>query len=458
MKFLRIITFLALSFSATLRGSDNLKFVPESNDWFINGIRASKAEMTAHKDRLLAQSAPDQREEITAGYKEAIRRLAPEWLDEYRRYAAFLGWTPDDFAYYTQKYFTTLDCTSWVVLPDASASGQVMLHKCRDWGGGMSRKLAVSIQKSPGRFRWLRVCDAWHHGACFAMNERGLAVVMNSGDDNRDKADIVNIGSTDILRIIVEQCADVDAALKKLTEISKARMMRSSEIYLFADTRQAVQIETSAEHMASAPVAKGFTVVSNYWKLPGMDAASARKIESLEAIARREWMTRLELQKAFAGGGISREDGFAVSRFRIDEGSLKSWRLTCHQSSVGGTTFVPDAEFPGELSTAYVALGPQQHTLYLPVPIGATALPEALINGEWGERAFAFRERAGFGHAGLAGMAELEKSMLAEFDANLENARRLLRSGERAKAIAALDGVFRKQAERVWSFLLKSTA
>ena len=97
------------------------------------------------------------------------------------------------------------------------------------------------------------------------------------------------------------------------------------------------------------------------------------------------------------------------------------------------------------MSTAYIALGPQQHTVYLPTPMALKQFPEAIRNGSWGELAVTLRKLAGDDHAGLARILELEKQLFAEYDQTRERARALLRAKRTDEAIALLNECYLRQ-------------
>ena len=113
--------------------------------------------------------------------------------------------------------------------------------------------------------------------------------------------------------------------------------------------------------------------------------------------------------------------------------------------SLETTCFELDAEFPAFLSCAYVSLGPQRHTVYLPVPMALRQLPDKMRDGRWAEMAYAHQEAFGPEHADLPKIVELENRFLAEFKATRDRARELLKDGKQDDAVKLLNDCFDRQ-------------
>lgn len=107
--------------------------------------------------------------------------------------------------------------------------------------------------------------------------------------------------------------------------------------------------------------------------------------------------------------------------------------------------FEIDSEFPAYLSCAYIALGPQRHTVYLPVPMALRQLPDKIRDGRWGEMAYAHQEAFGPEHGDLPRMTELEDKFIAEFKETRDRARRLLKDGKTDEAVKLLNDCFDRQ-------------
>ena len=113
--------------------------------------------------------------------------------------------------------------------------------------------------------------------------------------------------------------------------------------------------------------------------------------------------------------------------------------------SLETTCFEIDPEFPAVLSCAYLALGPQRHTVYLPVPMALRQLPDKIRDGRWGEMAYAHQEAFGPEHGDLPKIVELEDRFVAEFRAARDRARELLKAGKQDEAVELLNSCFGRQ-------------
>lgn len=114
------------------------------------------------------------------------------------------------------------------------------------------------------------------------------------------------------------------------------------------------------------------------------------------------------------------------------------------KNSQGCVCFEIDGEFPAQLSTAYIALGPQQHTVYLPCPMALERLPQQFGSGEWGDLALNFRKKAGDDHKLVGELFALEDQIITEYEQAREEARSLLRAGKRSEAEKLLNDLFAK--------------
>ena len=110
---------------------------------------------------------------------------------------------------------------------------------------------------------------------------------------------------------------------------------------------------------------------------------------------------------------------------------------------------------PGRGYNAFVALGPTRHTVFLPVPMGVSAVPESLSNGLWGQKALALAKNLPLDHNKLPGYEKLENKFRTEFFAVREEARKLLLARKRKEAVKLLDDLFRKQYQEANTFLEK---
>ena len=221
-------------------------------------------------------------------------------------------------------------------------------------------------------------------------------------------------------------------------------------ILLVADPRRAFLVEIGDGYAESCEVTNGILVVANGWQLPGGETVSLMDLPAANSQRTREACAVRALRENRVDGKYTVRGCFEASRGirgrKFDErhpfvpGNRKATNM-----SLETTCFELDAEFPAFLSCAYVSLGPQRHTVYLPVPMALRQLPEKMRDGRWGEMAYAHQEAFGPEHADLPKIAALEDKFLAEFKAVRDQARRLLKEGKNDEAVKLLNDCFERQ-------------
>ena len=331
-------------------------------------------------------------------------------------------------------------CTSWVIMPERSASGRMLLHKCRDQHVD---KLTASIETTNG-VRWM--CIGVKGSARFGLNECGVATTSNYGGQfsgRRRKGPKFRKG---IIEAVSAETKDAAAGAVLVRECGRSGWRHNGGIYLVADAKRAFTAEVATRYGEMMEIPMGVYVISNSMHLGGYEKSSLTPANTLCSHRRREAHARQELQKHRIGGK------YTVA------GVLKTSRLTgravpFNRHSLSAVCFELDPEFPEMVGCAYVALGPQQHTVYLPTPMALEQFPEDMQNGKWAARAFALRMKLGDDHRYLPRIEELEHELIAEFGAVREKALKLLRSGKREEAKKLLNDTFRNHYTRAKTLL-----
>ena len=208
-----------------------------------------------------------------------------------------------------------------------------------------------------------------------------------------------------------------------------------------------------------------FCVYTNCWRLPDMDDASRRTARSRSWQSQREWTVRQALQNARQSGGtVSAAETFAASRLGPAEVNIPATEKARDKMKINNTPsfkhsadavlFEIDREFPGVLSCAYVAFGPQRHTVYLPIPVGAAEkLPAEITPGPWKTAALARNKSAKPETPVKPEIIAFENRMLMEFNKKREEARQLLRDKNPAEAKRLLQENLQRQAAELDKFL-----
>ena len=438
------------------------ELVPGS--WFVNSIQKTRADREKFYLEKVAKLVPD--EVQRAARAEAFHRMleinsfsSNRAEDEAIERA--LGWKKGDFTWHNNTFYTKTGCTSWIITPDVSATGACMVQKNRDYKG-QNHLSARLYRAEPGKYKVITVNDLWSSGAGAVMNEKGLMIVQNDGSSvlkqelpNRS----ITVGCIFMLRHIAEHCANLDEAVAMLKKFYRTELGRSSSIYLLADLDSGAIIETTGKHLAYAEVNFSYEVRANNYLLPGMRSTVNKTRDAFLNGANRRYAASEFLRKVVADKAkIAPFDLMRLARFRQPElEQSHKYRSVCVNASLASTMFVPDRQFPEYLSVAFVALGPQRHTVFLPIPMGLSAMPESLINGDWGSKALALSNVLPLDHQYIPEFETVETRFIDEFFAAREQARKLLVSGKRPEAVKLLDKVFRKQYAEAKQFLADFT-
>ena len=357
----------------------------------------------------------------------------------------------------------------WMILPKYSSSGRMLVHGTR-YGVSKDGKQPVRIvpklhfstpqTDQAAKYKYLR-------GSVCGVNEKGLAVLWSSGNPTRDKnpkktaGPIYRVATTAMLR----SCATAQQALEHMRRMFDKKLISGSSIFLVADPKRAFVIECAPKHFASWELPHAFCVYSNCWKLPGMDDGSVDNANRATSNFQREWAAREALRQALEGKkNISVADSLRASRLSVAEvndkgfSKLRGWlKLTSapyNRFSVESYLFELDCEFPAELSCVYAALGPQRHTVYLPIPFGAAdKLPEVLSAPEWSDEARRLRDAAKPDDPVRPEILEFEQKLIADYAKQREEARWLLRLEKREEALKLLHDTLARQTEETAKFL-----
>ena len=460
-----LIRWLGVVLAALAVDAGEVVFYPVDDaapgEWFLRSIASGRPKYEKNYRDRLDKLAPQPKR---AAHAAALYALLDRWAVSNREEDAAiekaLGWLPGDFTFHNDCFYKKAGCTSWMVLPDASATGAAMLQKNRDYRG--QNLLSIRLYRAmPGRYKIITVGDLWSTGAGAVMNEKGLMIVQNDGPGREPCPNKTNIGCVYMLRLLAEQCADVAEAEALMRKLHRAGIVRGSSIYLLADLDRGVVIETTGRHIASAPVDFGFEARANNLRLPGMLSVNAalRPRESFLNGENRRYSAAEFLSKRLREkGSLSPRDLMDCSRQRDPEMEKQKWRQVCMENTIASTLMVPDRAFPDMLNTVFIAIGPPRHTVYLPVPMGVTEFPEELADGDMGLLAFAIREKYGLDHAHLGRFEALEKELMDEYLATCEKARLELRANRRKEAAELLTQNFKRQFVKVRNFLQSELA
>ncbi len=463
----KLFLVMLISGAVSLAGAEE-KYIPVEDltlgNWFVSSIQKSRADReNSYRTKLDKLGNAGYR----AQFAEAFHRMLevnglPSYRAENEAIERALNWKKGDFTFHNNYFYTRTGCTSWIITPEISASGACIVQKNRDYRG-QNLLSARLFRAMPGKYKVITVNDLWSSGAGAVMNERGLMIVQNDGNSVMNSEWMpgkVNIGSIFILRYVAEHCANLDEAVAMMKKLHRMGLARSISLYLLADLDRGMIFEATPRHFSCAEVNFSYEVRANNYLLPGMRGSLTQKREAFLNGANRRYAASEFLRRVVAGKGkIAPFDLMRLSRFREPEiEKTYKYRSVCVNSSLASTMFVPDRQFPDYLSVTFVALGPQRHTVFLPIPMGLSAVPESLANGDWGSQAIALRDKLPLDHNRIPEFEAVETRFIDEYFAAKEQARMLILNGKKADAVKLLDETFRRQYEEAKAFMQKFSA
>jgi len=341
-------------------------------------------------------------------------------------------------------------CTSWIIHKSVSASGRMLVQKCRD---SHRRPLDADVRRSRHGVKWMRI-GMFKHCALFAVSERGLAAIMNDGDDltvqhpNVARPEInhahSSIACAEIMRQIMDECATAEQAVKLILHYgrNKTQVGRGQTMFV-ADPRRAFMVDLGPGYAEAKEVTGGIIIITNCLHLPGIEPLSRKAVTGVRSDRSREANVRTELKKRRVNGKYTVKGTIETSRLRCRK-EIQG-KYPCRRNSLGGTCFELDPEFPAQLTTAYIALGPQQHTVYLPTPMTIEQFPKEIFDTSWADLAYKLSEREGYDHRFLARIAAFEEKILPEYEQVREEARQLLKAGKKTEAVKLLNDCYARQ-------------
>jgi hypothetical protein len=342
-------------------------------------------------------------------------------------------------------------CTSWIIHPSCAKDGRMIVQKCRD---SKPSPLAADIRTAPDGRRWMRIGTGDHY-ATFAMNDRGIVATMNDGDDLTVKhrgGEYLGVGTGNMLhKIMCDADSACAGALMVLDYGRNGRRSGRGGTLFVADAKRAFMIDVGPGYGEMKELTGGMVVISNCLHLPGVEEISRQKVGALRGDRSREANVRAALKAEKVDGKYTPRGTIKVSRMKC--GKAMKDKYPFRKNSLGGVCFEIDGEFPAYLSTAYVALGPQQHTVYLPCPMALRQFPEAIRNGKWADISYKFREKAGDDHKLVGELFDFEDKLIPEYEKVREEARALLRAGKNAEAEKLLNDTFARHFEAAEALL-----
>lgn len=365
---------------------------------------------TFYRDRVVGNGdkrwplTPELKAERFRHFKGAVLRFAPHIVEESYTIDRVFNWKKGTFL--AMMRFSSVkaepaakpapnsnreeyhECTSWVAMSDMTDGKTIFVHKNRD---SALREVALLRRAVPGKHAWIGNGAQTGFNPTQGINDRGVVVLMNSGDPSAE-ADCsqYGMGTPLICRILLEESGSAEAAvelLKKIIADNAYSHVESGSIWFIGDRKNVYIVENNARKVVAKPVNNGFDVRANAYHYPEMQKSSTRNFNSLIGHFRREFAVRdFLLNQRWRNNGILTPADLAASS-RINQFPDKGAGYTpCGSRTLTGVTFAIDMEFPETLSTMYSVFGPPRSACYIPVPMTILDIPEEILNGSFSRK------------------------------------------------------------------------
>ncbi len=340
------------------------------------------------------------------------------------------------------------ECTSWMVFHDLTVNSTNILHKNRD---SEVRGLGVLTNRTPGSRKWIGLGILSEQMAAMGLNDKGLAAVVNSGEpciDNNPKSEWTTPKILMHILDNVDRAADALSCLRDMLKNDKYSHGDRGSIFLFMDINEGYIVECSAHFCSPARFDHGYCYRANIWHNPDMARYSVNSPTGHLNSCIREMQVYSMFNHALAvhDGAITCPDLWELSRNTSMPNSENKMGV-CNARTNSTSTLEIDREYPDTLSTMFATIGPPRHTMYLPIPICVTDMPDAMCTlPVWSDAAFARFEKHGL-DSPAEPWVELERTMLLAYRQAQAVARTKMRQGRRNDAVTILNAA----AKTAWA-------
>jgi len=290
------------------------------------------------------------------GYAALIERYAPHWLDEADALAQAASVDANRYITYQGGKYRGINrpqCFTWYAPPDWCGGSAGLFHKNRD-NKRRPQCAYVKAVKVAGKrlYRFLASGDTMDMGTMFGVNERGLAIAADTGaaDPHPRWQGMMN---TDTMRLMLEQCSDVDEALAFLQQLQSDGVCAGGHLatnWMFADARgESLRVYQFVQRL------------------------DMKRSEG-SCLVMRDADPRCELVR----GELTRERG-RLTPFTMNR--LARQKPVLHETNCSSFSAVIPASQNDVFTCAYVAVSHAADTVYVPLYLGVTATPAVLVNG-----------------------------------------------------------------------------
>lgn len=177
---------------------------------------------------------PELKAERLAHFSAMMKRFAPHHVEEAGKIDKIFGWADGTYlgilrfgvkkaeaaVKKVKKINPSHECTSWIAMDNMTGGKSIIMHKNRDSKG---RALTIQRRAMPGKHAWIG------NGSCYSfyptqgINDRGVVIMMNSGDAHPEAENSQYGMSTGIIcRVLLEECGTAEEAVAMLKKIVAA--------------------------------------------------------------------------------------------------------------------------------------------------------------------------------------------------------------------------------------------
>ena len=355
-----------------------------------------------------------------AVFRGVVARIAPEWLDEAEGIATAADVQVGDLLAFNalprQFWAAPSDeCTSWLLVGSASATGDTILHKNRD---ELNATQDFHVRQVGGDIQVLASRDIGNLGFAHFHSDVALAGANNTGSRIApEELRECGLICSHLLRLVAERANSCDEAVNVLEEAVAKEAAGGSGgyrgmIFLFADPAKGVVVEMTSRRLACQEVHNDLLVRSNHFRLPAMRPHAAEPPDENNLLRYHR------ASHVLAGEARSVADCTALARDHSHGAhSICSSDAEHAWMTVSACTHVVHGENADPLAHTRVAMGNPRNTLSIPVPRAIDGLPVECVSGELHNLSRALYAARGVGDHLADAQAEHEAAMAAEFAA-----------------------------------------
>lgn len=394
--------------------------------------------------------------EFITKYMQLLEQWAPHWLPEYEGMSRELDMRFDKLIFLNAARYISMpadkhadNCTSWVMMPDVTECGGVILHKNRDGGNQWQGWILKHVD---GTLKWMGMADIFNAGTLIGVNESGVAAAMNNGENCHD-ACFCGLSTPDILRLILERSLNAKEAVELCREIILAGHYAhgvSGSIFIISDAHSAFIIENTARKAISREIRQGFEVRSNDWLLPGMRATALEPgmRRRISDISRRNRAVEYLRTRVADGGTIGMRDCRALSRDQANAGDRAKGVPIANENTSFGVTIAPHPTHPGMLTSISLISGPPLFAGAVPFAFGVTGIPDFMTDSRLTQKAFVKRANTAWNATDLKTLMEFDDQAETVFRQDFRAAENKMKGRDNQAATQILNYSLSKLANK----------